>query len=57
MPLGYGTSTRFLTLEVIEVALTKDQMGTTDIGAKGNKGTSSRKTDKHSQKSYNHLKT
>jgi hypothetical protein len=45
-PLGYGTFTRFLTLEVIKVALTKDQMGTTDTGRKR---ISSGKIDKHSE--------
>jgi len=49
MPPGYGSSTRFLTLEAIEVAVTKDQIGNTDIGRKGNEGTLSGKTGKYSQ--------
>jgi len=53
-PPGYGNSTHFLTLEAIEVTLTKDQTGNTDIGRKENEGTSSEKTN--IQKSYKPLK-
>jgi len=49
MPRGYGNSTRFLTLEAIEVALTKDQTGNTDTGRKRNEGISSGKIGKYSQ--------
>jgi hypothetical protein len=45
-PLGYGNSTHFLTLEVIEVVLTKDRARDTNVGTKRNKGTSSGKTNK-----------
>jgi len=38
MPPGYGNSTRSLTLGAIEVALTKDQLGNTDVSRKETKG-------------------
>jgi len=36
-PPGYGNSTRSLTLEAIEVALTKDQTWNTDVSRKETK--------------------
>jgi len=49
MPPGYVNSTRSLTLEAIEVALTKDQTGNTNVGRKETKEDANNGISKYSE--------